>query len=88
MLLCYKYHQQPGLFIDESAYANEINSIICSWNSIQPYGIMFPSFFIVTAVEAWGKIKNQPLVLWQNLINMAILSFVSLLSILAPNYNI
>ena len=57
------------------------------WNSIQPYGIMFPPFFIIAAVGAWGKIKNQQLALWRNLINMAILSFVPLMFIVIPNYN-
>lgn len=57
------------------------------WNSIQPYGIMFPPFFIIAAVGAWGKIKNHPLALWRSLLNLSILSFVPLMFIVKPNYN-
>ena len=57
------------------------------WNSIQPYGIMFPPFFIIAAVGAWGKIKNHPLALCRSLLNLSILSFVPLMFIVKPNYN-
>lgn len=57
------------------------------WNSIQPYGIMFPPFFIIAAVGAWGKIKNHSLAIWRNLLNLSILSFLPLMFIVKPNYN-
>ncbi len=57
------------------------------WNSIHPYGIMFPPFFIIAAVGALGKIKNHSLALLRSLLNLSIVSFVPLMFIVKPNYN-
>lgn len=57
------------------------------WNSIQPYGIIFPPFLVVALIGSCGNIKNQNLSILRNLINLSILSFIPLMFIVTPNYN-